>query len=98
MLGDEVMVVHIVMESMMMKAAKTVFTMVTTLWFAKSSVLLGLDIFSYIRRLAKGLVERATRARLSYTTWPRGGPAWCTIFCALWVPSSPSYAQSPPFP
>jgi hypothetical protein len=31
MLGDEVMVVHIVMESMMMKVAKTVFTMVTTL-------------------------------------------------------------------
>jgi hypothetical protein len=35
---------------------------------------------------------------LACTTWPRGGPAWCTIFCALWVPSSPSYAQSPPFP
>jgi hypothetical protein len=43
-------------------------------------------VFSYIRRLAKGLVERGREGQTAFTTWPEGGPLWCTLFGASWAP------------
>jgi hypothetical protein len=94
--GDEIMRVEIVVDSMaMMKAKiplsgveretnlvlKTLFSMVMVLWFAKSSVLLGIGFFSYIRSHAKEFVEGAYEAQkgMHRAAWvlylvPRGSP------------------------
>jgi hypothetical protein len=72
--------------------------MATTLWFTKSSVLLGLGFFPVYMEAHKGLMRGATKAEWAYTMRPGSDPTWCTLYGALWVPSFPSCAQSPPFP